>query len=76
MEQSNPSRKKEWNKVVYTDEQQYAIDIFCEDYLKGIRKTYLIYGVTGSGKTEVYMENIASVINAGKQAIVLIPEIA
>ena len=70
------SRKKEWNKVVYTDEQQYAIDIFCEDYLKGIRKTYLVYGVTGSGKTEVYMEMIASVISTGKQAIVLIPEIA
>ena len=61
---------------VYTEEQQHAIDTFREDYLKGIRKTYLIYGVTGSGKTEVYMEMIASVIKEGKQAIVLIPEIA
>ncbi len=43
--------------------------------MKGIRKTYLIYGVTGSGKTEVYMEMIASV-KEGEQAIVLIPEIA
>ena len=62
--------------MVYTEEQQHAIDTFREDYLKGIRKTYLIYGVTGSGKTEVYMEMIASVIKEGKQAIVLIPEIA
>ena len=70
------NRKKEWKEVVYTEEQQHAIDTFREDYLKGIRKTYLIYGVTGSGKTEVYMEMIASVIKEGKQAIVLIPEIA
>lgn len=69
-------REKEWRKVVYTDEQQEAIDTFCGDYRKGIRRTYLIYGVTGSGKTEVYMEMIASVIKDGRQAIVLIPEIA
>ena len=69
-------RKQDWNPVDYTDEQQNAIDRFRENYLKGEQKTYLLYGVTGSGKTEVYMEMIARVIRDGKQAIVLIPEIA
>ena len=74
----NPLKEqsREWKPIVYTDEQQYAIDRFREDYLKGDKKTYLLHGVTGSGKTEVYMEMIARVIRDGKQAIVLIPEIA
>ncbi len=46
------------------------------EYAQGIRKTYLLEGVTGSGKTEVYMELISRMIEEGKQAIVLIPEIA
>ena len=69
-------RNQVWQPVDYTDEQQHAIDVFKADYLQGLRKTYLLYGVTGSGKTEVYMEMIARVIRDGKQAIVLIPEIA
>lgn len=69
-------RKREWKDLQYTPEQQEAIGMFREDYNKNIRKTYLVHGVTGSGKTEVYMEMIVHVIKSGKQAIVLIPEIA
>ncbi len=74
----NPVRHKSRREEIpeYTREQQHAIDRFWEDYSQGIRRTYLVYGVTGSGKTEVYMEMIARVLDEGRQAIVLIPEIA
>lgn len=62
--------------LIYNKEQRQVIDSFCHDYENGVRKTYLIHGVTGSGKTEVYMEMIQSVVDQGGQAIVLIPEIA
>lgn len=63
-------------RIALNDEQQRLADEFIIDYSAGIRKTYLIHGITGSGKTEVYMEMIRHVISTGKQIIVLIPEIA
>lgn len=64
------------SNILLTDEQKHVISTFWEDYKKEKRGTYLIYGVTGSGKTEVYIEMIRRVAAQGKQAIVLIPEIA
>lgn len=55
-----------------TQLQQKVVD----DVLNGKRTTYLVHGVTGSGKTEVYMHIISSVIQSGKTAIMLVPEIS
>lgn len=59
-----------------SDAQQKIVDNVLQDYDAGIRKTYLIHGITGSGKTEVYMNLIEGCLNRGRQAILLIPEIA
>ena len=56
--------------------QQLIFEEFCRDYDEGLRRNYLLHGVTGSGKTEVYMSLIRKVTSEGKQVIVLIPEIS
>ena len=67
---------KEQTPVCLSEEQQRIVTEVLSDYQSGIPGTYLIHGITGSGKTEVYMELIARMVSIGKQAIVLIPEIA
>ena len=73
----NPAKGlQKTEKHCLNKEQQDAVDIVRQEYEAGIRGTYLLFGVTGSGKTEVYLELIEHVIKEGKQAIVLIPEIS
>ena len=57
-------------------EQQAAADGIWEEIHGASTRPCLIYGVTGSGKTEVYMDLIARTIAEGRQAILLIPEIS
>lgn len=63
-------------RVELNPEQQHACDTICREYAEGKRNTYLLHGVTGSGKTEVYLQTIEYIVSQGKQVIVLIPEIA
>lgn len=67
---------KKAEKPLLNEYQQKAVDRFSIDYAKGMRHTYLLYGVTGSGKTEVYMSMIEKALSLDKDVIVLIPEIA
>ncbi|MFN9944934.1 MAG: DEAD/DEAH box helicase, partial [bacterium] len=62
--------------VVLTAEQAAAADILCEGVRAGDYRATLLQGVTGSGKTEVYLEAVAECLRAGRQALVLLPEIA
>lgn len=57
-------------------QQSDIVKRIVSDFQNDIRKTYLIHGVTGSGKTEVYLNVIQSVLDAGQQVIMLIPEIS
>lgn len=62
------------NRVILNSEQEVCVNKVVNSF--GISKTFLLYGVTGSGKTEVYMNIIEKAINNGMSAIMLVPEIS
>ena len=59
-----------------TQEQQQACDTISEAIHSGRQESFLIHGVTSSGKTQVYMEAIAEALNMGRSSIMLVPEIS
>lgn len=67
---------KQTNKLKFTEEQEIAYTKVANTIEKKEYKKYLLYGVTGSGKTEIYLQLIEKVINEGKSAIMLVPEIS
>ncbi len=71
---SKPARAKiNSSNVVLNGEQKRAVDTILETDNKS--SVYLLDGVTGSGKTEVYMVLIKSIIKTGRQCLILLPEI-
>jgi primosomal protein N' (replication factor Y) len=75
LDAAEPMGEREANHELNAD-QQRALDVVL-DALRGKRhETILLHGITGSGKTEVYIRAIQEVVEYGRQAIVLVPEIS
>ena len=72
---SNKNIEKTYN-LTLTNEQQEAFDEINEKIINNEFSEFLIFGVTGSGKTEIYLQLIGEVIKKNKVAIVLVPEIS
>jgi primosomal protein N' (replication factor Y) len=62
--------------LVLTQQQEEAIKPILHSIEENRHEGYVMFGVTGSGKTEVYMQAVDAVLKKGKEAIVLVPEIA
>ncbi len=74
----NPVKAGDRSEIrpVLNPAQMHIIEEVLADYRAGRPGVHLVHGVTGSGKTEVYLGIIEEMIAMGKQAIMLIPEIA
>mgnify|MGYP004502423765 CR=1 FL=1 len=64
------------NNLKLTDEQQNAYNKILKSMNEKIYKSFLLYGVTGSGKTEIYLQLISKALEEEKTAIILVPEIS
>lgn len=62
--------------MILNQEQQLAYDKINQNVQKDKHEVFLLQGVTGSGKTEVYLQSIAEVLQKGEGALVLVPEIS
>ena len=71
-----PRARPDFAAPELSQDQQAAADLFVAAVKDGEFAPFLLDGVTGSGKTECYFEAIAAAIGAGKQTLVLLPEIA
>jgi primosomal protein N' (replication factor Y) len=74
-EREEPIHAQEDDHVL-NDDQQKGLDTILEALSSGEHHTILLHGITGSGKTEIYIRAIQEVVRYGRQAIVLVPEIS
>jgi primosomal protein N' (replication factor Y) len=72
----NPRLNVAVSSLTLTDEQRQALDKIKGAISEQRPEKFLLYGVTGSGKTEVYLQAIADVLDRGRSAIVMVPEIS
>ena len=72
----NPEERTTDERPELNDDQRRAVETVVGVLNQGEHRRVLLYGVTGSGKTEVYIRIIEEVIRFGRQAIVLVPEIS
>lgn len=71
-----PQLRDTQSPLILTEEQEAALNLVNEASDKNSAETFLLHGITGSGKTEVYLQAISHVLKQGKEAIVLVPEIS
>jgi primosomal protein N' (replication factor Y) len=71
-----PAAQPAEHNLVLNRDQQRGLDQILAALRDQIHRTFLLHGVTGSGKTEVYIRAIQEVVSYGRQAIVLVPEIS
>ncbi|MBM7571772.1 primosomal protein N' [Aquibacillus albus] len=75
----NPYKQENYPKTLpleLTDDQKQSIHPILRAIEKAYHEVFLLHGVTGSGKTEIYLQSIQEVLNRGEEAIVLVPEIS
>lgn len=73
---NNFNNSTNWESFVLTEGQNNSLNEICESINNNTNDVFVLDGVTGSGKTEVYLRAIQNVLDKGKNAVVLVPEIS
>jgi primosomal protein N' (replication factor Y) (superfamily II helicase) len=76
IDQAYPKPNSDFAPPVLNDQQSVAAAEMVTAVMGGVFQPFLLDGVTGSGKTETYFEAVAAALDTGKQALILLPEIA
>ena len=72
----HPWKEEVRKSITLTQEQQVCLEAVTKQLKAGTHRTFLLHGVTGSGKTEIYVRAAEFAVNQGSKVIVIVPEIA